>query len=255
MGIVECVRKGFQVAAKSRDLVLVMFAFAFIWNLVNLPFNAQLQEPTANVSLAVMPLSIVFIAASIFMQSGSLGYVHEVLKSGQSSLTQFKAAGQKYYLRILGVSVIVGLFIVILSVLAALAVLVGGENPNAISIVLALIIGLFGAYGVLLVFLAPYIVVDEDAKVMDSIKASIAVVKANFLKVLGIGVLLLLVGFGMGILLGAVVTLLGNLFQGFVGQIISGFFASAVNAFLGVVVTAAFMAYYLSVKGSGSSST
>lgn len=250
MGILEAVKKGFEIAGKSRNLVLVMFAFAFIWNLINIPFNTQLQEPNVGLSVSVIVLSIIFIALSIFMQSGSLGFVHEVIKAGQSNLTHFKNCGKKFYLRILGVSVIVGLFIVILSILATLAILIGGETPNAISIVLAVIIAAFGIYGVILVFLAPYIVVADDARVVDSLKASIGVVKSNFLKVVGIGVIMILIGFAVGLVLGLVFGLLGALLQGVAGQVVFGFLGSLVNAYLGVVVTAAFMSYYLSAKTS-----
>lgn len=250
MSVIEAVQSGFRLAGKSRNLVLVMFAFAFVWNLVNIPFNNQLQEPTAGVSAGVMALSLVFIAVSIFLQSGSLGYVHEVAKTGQSNFARFTESGKKFYLRILGISAIVGLFIIILAVVAALAILVGGDTPNAISIVVALILAAFGMYGVLLVFLAPYILIVEDAKVVDSIKASITVVKSNFMTVLGIGILLLLVGFGIGVILGAAFGLLGRVLQGVAGQVVFGFIGSFVNAYLGVVVTGAFMTYYLSLKSS-----
>ena len=246
----ETVKTGFNIASKSKNLVIVMFAFAFIWNLINIPFNAQLQEANVGASFAVMVLSFLFIAISIFMQAGSLGYVHESIKTGQSSLANFKVCGKKFYLRVLGISALVGLFIVILSVLAALAFLLGGENLNAISIVLGLIIAAFGIYGVLLVFLAPYILVADDSKVVDSIKTSIAIVKSNFIRVIGIGFVLLLLGFVVGLVLGMIFGLLGGILQGAAGQVVFGFLGSLVNAYLGVVVTAAFMTYYLSLKSS-----
>ena len=70
MGIFEAIKKGFSVAKSSSSLILVLFAFSFIWNLINIPF----QAPAAGteISFALLALGILFIAVSIFMQAHML---------------------------------------------------------------------------------------------------------------------------------------------------------------------------------------
>ena len=254
MGVVELISKGFGIAAKSKNLLLVLFAFGFVWNLINIPFTSQIQQQPSNAGASVMVviLSVIFIAISIYMQAGSLTYIRDLIKTGKADLAQFKTGGSKYYLRILGISAIVGLFMVILSILAALAILLGGENPSIISIIIAIVIAVVGFTGVLMVFLTPYILIVDETKVMEALRKSISLVRSNFLQVLAIGVLLLLIGFGVGVLLGVVFGLLGTFLKGIVSQVVFGLLSSMLNAFLGLVVTGTFMSYYLGHRTGGS---
>jgi ABC-type dipeptide/oligopeptide/nickel transport system permease component len=107
--------------------------------------------------------------------------------------------------------------------------------------------------GVVLLFFAPYIVVAEDQSAISAIKKSISLVKANIVNIILIGVVLLVVGFVIGFVLGLLMGLLSNALAGMPGQIAAGFLSSLVNAFLGVVTTGAFMAYYLSLGSGGNS--
>ena len=248
--VVELIRRGFQIATRSLDLLILLFAFGFVWNLINIPLTTQMQQASVLGSLSVVALSLVFIVVSIFLQAGSLGYVRDFIKTGQTSLSTFKSTGSKFFLRIFGVSAIVGLFVVILSIVAALAILIGGQTPNPVSVVIAGVVFLIGLAGVLMVFLSPYILVADDKKVIESLRESITLVKANIGKVLSLGLMLILIGFGIGLLLGILFGLLGGILPGVVGQIVFGFFSSVVNAYIGVVVSATFMAFYLSLKSS-----
>ena len=252
MGVVELIRRGFQLAAKSRDLLILLFIFGFAWNLINIPLTSQMQKASVLGSIAIVALSLVFIVVSIYLQAGSLGYVRDLVKSGKADLAGFKQSGRQFFLRIFGVSVIVGLYVVILSIVAALVILIGGQTPNPVTVVIAGLIFLIGLVGVLMVFLSPYILVADDKKVFVSLRESIALVKADIGKVLCLGLMLILIGFGIGLLLGVLFGLLGGILPGIVGQVIFGFLSSVVNAYIGIVVSATFMTYYLSLKSSAS---
>jgi hypothetical protein len=283
MGVIESIKRGFSITAKSKNLVILLFAFGFVWNLINIPFTGEEGPTSTGASIVVLILSVLFILISIFMQSGSLGFVREVVQKGQSNIQSFTNNGKKFYMRLLGVSVIVGLFIVVLSIMAALVILMGGENPNILSLIIAGVVFLAGVYGIVLLFLAPYILVSEDARVIDALKNSMSFVRqglshavgvlcvlfaiiivpmyailpnfrkskigqSNLVRFLVISAGLVVIGFAIGLVLGTIFGLLGGIITGVISQVLFGFFSSLVNAYLGVVVTGTFMSYYLSSK-------
>lgn len=252
MSIFGHITKGFSIAASSGSLVLTVFAFSFIWMLVNLPFVSAdgATQPTAISAI----LGILFVLISIFIQCGSIGYVEQVIKQGKSNLGTFAEAGKKHYLRMLGLGIVIGLVMVILAVLAVLGFVAGGAQtePSPVAIAFAVILAIVGMVTLLFIFLAPYAVVVESKGVLGALKASIAVVKENFLTVLGIGIILVLIGFAIGFALGLVIGFAGGALPGKAGQIVAGFLSSAVNAYLGIITTGAFMTLYLSKSGSAS---
>ena len=72
--------------------------------------------------------------------------------------------------------------------------------------------------------------------------------KKNVLPLLGVSAILIVIGFGIGMLLGAVLAGLAYAVkQEIVNQVVFALLSSWVNAYLGVVVTAAFMSFYLSL--------
>lgn len=258
MGIVESVKKGFSVASQSMGLVLVLFVFGFIWNLINVFAFKNTENPTTPQAVAMIITGIGFILFTIFMQAGSLGYVRERLKAGTANLSSFVSSGGKYYLRILVIGLIVGAVAIVFVLLAslALALLGGGQAEgkrllNALSIALAATLVIAGLYFILLMFLAPYIAVGEERKAIESLKKSISTVKANFLRVLGLFGLLIVIGFVFGLVVGLVFALVNLATKGgTVSDVVFAALSSIVNSYLGIVVTGAFMSYYLALVGN-----
>lgn len=248
MGVIDSIKKGFGVAAKSSQLILLIFGFGFIWNVINLPFQNGQPNPAA--SIGMFALGIVFIAASIFVQAGSLAYLRDVAKTGSASFAVFKEAGRQYYWRILGVALIVLLFILLLVFLGILALLVSGGTANALSIAVGVVLVIVAIIGVFFLFYAPYAVIVDNQSIAASIKSSIAFVKGNILPLAGIGLILILVGIIIGLLLGVLLGLLTAAVTGLPGQIVTNFVSSAINAYLGIVTTGAFMAFYLGRKSA-----
>lgn len=260
MGIIESIKKGFSVAFRSMDLVLVLFVFGFIWNLINVFAFKNTENPTTQEAVLMIITGVVFILFTIFMQAGSLGYVCDRVKTGASSLSSFVSSGGKYYLRVLVIGLIVGAVAVVFILLAslALALLGGGQDPaaqpnrvlNAVSIALAATLVIVAVYFILLMFLAPYIAVSEERKAIESIKKSVSTVKANFLRILGVFGLLILIGFVFGLVVGLVFALVSLGIKGQAADVIFSALSSFVNSYLGVVVTGAFMSYYLALAGN-----
>ena len=248
MGIGESIQKGFGTAKKSMPLVTLLFVFGFIFNLVNVFLAPKNPDPNAAPSPALIVLGVVFIFVSIFFQAGSMGFVRDLIKNGKASMASFASGGGKYYLRLLMLGIVVSLIIGIFVLLAALAVAFLKDNLAPIGVVLAIFFGALGVYFVVMLFLSPYAAVVDEKTVGESIKLSMKLVKKNIGPLLGMSALLIVIGFGIGMLLGAVLAGLSYAVkQELASQVVFAVLSSFVNAYLGIVVTAAFMGFYLSL--------
>lgn len=265
MGMLEAIKKGFGVASKNLVLILVLFVFNLIWNMVNIviipagivpaPGTDASQAPMIpqGVALTTIVFSMLFVLVSIFMQGGSLGVVRDYIKEGKMKLSQFVSYGLKYYLRLLGLGLIIILFVLIIAVIAALIVAATAPLNNTIvtviASVVAIAIGLVGIYFVILLVMSPYTMVSDEIGVIEAMKRSMRVVKKSFWKILLLLILLVLIAIGIGVLAGVVTGLLTVAFPPKVGQIIIGVVNSLFNGYFGIVMMASFMALYMALAG------
>ena len=265
MGMLEAIKKGFGIASKNLALVLVLFVFNLVWNMINIavmpagamtaPGAGASQFPVIppQIALTILVFSILFVLVSIFMQGGSLGVVRDCIKEGKMKLSQFTSYGLKYYLRLLGLGLIVILLILITAVIAALIVAATAPLNNVIvtviASVIAIAIGLVGIYFVVLLVMSPYIMVSDETGVLEAMKRSMRVVKKSFWKILLLLILLVLIAIGIGVLLGIVTGLMTVALPTKIGQIIIGVINSLFNGYFGIVMMASFMALYLALAG------
>ncbi len=265
MGMLEAIKKGFGVASKNMALVLVLFVFNLVWNMINIAIipAGAMPAPGANAGTApVIPpetalmtlvFSILFVLVSIFMQGGSLGLVRDYIKEGKAKLGAFASYGLKYYLRLLGLGLIVILLVLIVAVIAALIVAATAPLNNVIATVIASIIaiaiGLVGIYFVILLVMSPYTMVSDEIGVIEAMKRSMRVVKKSFGKILLLLVLLVLIAIGIGVLLGVATGLLTVALPLKIGQMVIGVVNSLFNGYFGIVMMASFMALYLALAG------
>ena len=265
MGMLEAIKKGFGVASKNLALVFVLFVFNLIWNMVNIaimPAGAvpapgadagQVPAIPPEAAMATLAFSILFILVSIFMQGGSLGVVRDCIKEGKMKLSQFASYGLKYYLRLLGLGIIIILLVLIVALIAALIVAATASLNNVVATVIASIvavaIGLVGIYFVILLVMAPYTMVSDEIGVIEAMKRSMRVVKKSFGKILLLLMLLILIAVGIGALLGLAAGLLTVALPAKIGQMVIGVVNSLFNGYFGIVMMASFMALYLALAG------
>jgi len=254
MGIIEVVRKGFVVAAKSIGLVLILFVFNLVWNMASIPLAIRPgAAPTPQLTASAIILSVVFILISIFVQGGSLALVRDYVKEGKMKLGRFVSYGLKYYLRLLGLGFFIVLIIVVFGLIAAL--IVASTTPlnnvvvTTIAGIIAIVVGAIGLYAILLLILSPYALVSEELGIVGSMKRSIGLVRKALGKVLLLLVVLILISLGIGFLLGFLTGLVTAALPVKGGQILIGFVNSIFNGYLGVIMTASFMGYYLALAG------
>jgi hypothetical protein len=267
MGIVEAIKKGFGIASKNLFLVLILFIFNLIWNMVNIAIMPQGAMPVSGAApaaatppavppeTAILALitSAIFIVISIFMQGGALGLVKDYIKEGKMKLGVFASYGLKYYLRLLGLGILIILIVLIIALIAALIIAATAPLNNAIATVIATIIavciGLAGIYFVLLLVMSPYALICDNANIIESMKHSMKVVRKAFWRVLLLLVLLVLIAIGIGVLIGILTGLATVAIPAKAGKVVIGVVNSLFNGYLGVVMMAAFMAYYLALTG------
>ncbi len=262
MKVMDTIKKGFEIASKNLNLVLVVFIFNLLWNWGVAPFAPEAPEgigPGVTMSPGLIAVSIIFVLLSIFIQGGVLGSVKDAVKDGKLALNKFAGYGGKFYIRLLSLAIIMMLVVGVIGFLAAIIIAAAAPTANAALVLITTIIALglvgLGLYAVLLLFMSPYVLVIEDASVMDAIRGSIAFVKKIILKVLALGALLVLIGFGVGVVIGLIAGLLSLIFKGIFLQLISGTISGGVNAFLTVLVTSSLATYYLAMKSTGTGKT
>lgn len=262
MKVVDVIKKGFDITNNSMKLVLVVFIFNLVWNLGVIPFTPEAPVGIgADVAMppALTIISLIFMFISIFIQGGVLGSVRDIVKENNLDLGRFTGYGAKFYVRLLAVAFIILLIIAVIAFIATLIVAASAPTGNTfmviITTIVALIVGGVGVYLVVLLFLSPYILVLEDTGVIESMKRSVAFVKQFLMNVLGLGLLLVLIGFGIGLLMGILAGIISLVIKGKFLQAVTGILNGGINAYLTILVTTCFVSYYLALKDSGQSQT
>lgn len=262
MGVMEAIKKGFGVATKSMGLVLLLFIFNLVGNLASMPFATV--TPGTNVppqtTAAALVFSIVFILVSIFVQGGALGLVRDAIKEGKMKLGGFVSYGTKYYVRLLGLGLLIILIIGIVALIAGLIVAATAPLKNNVITTVAIIIAMaisviMGLLYFIPFTLSPYALVCDEMGVVGALKKSLEVGKKPFSRVftlLLLFVLLILIALGVGFIIGFLVGLVTAVVPATVGKVLMAIATSIVNGYLGIVMTASFMVFYLGLTKKAS---
>jgi len=255
MGIGESIKKGLSVTMQSLPLAGIFFVYGAITNIINIKVSGRLQGgavPDSTTIALSLGVSVFIILIGIFLQAGSMGYLRDKIKIGNASLNNFVTYGSKYYLPLLIFGLLLTLIIGGLVMLGVLAVNVMPQSLKVVGAVVMLLAAAGGIYFVVMMFLTPYIIVVEDEKPIPAVKRSMDLVKKNILGILGIGLLLVAIGFVLGMLSGIILGAATALAK--VGpdasQMLIAVLSSVVNAFLGIFMTSTYMTFYLRIKNN-----
>ena len=251
MGVIGAIAKGFSEAKNLCKLVMIFLGFNFVMGLVMLPFTPA--DPTTAVpSVAPLFISLVSVFLFIFVQAGALGVIKKQLKTNSWEMSDFIETGKKFYLRILGLFlVIIALAIVIIlavSLLSALAFAIGNTGfTRALVAALVTIISIVAA----VVLLFPiYAIVAEDIGPVVAVKKSFKCAMSNFWPILGLLLILFIVTFVIYFLIGLITALLAGFLPILIGQIVTLLVNSALQGALSVIMMTVLMVYYMSITGS-----
>jgi hypothetical protein len=255
-GIMEAVKKGFSVASKSLGLVGILIAFNLIGNLISMSMAVpQGTEMTPQMTTGAMIFSVIFILVSIFFQGASLGLVRDFIKQGAMKLSGFAGYGAKYYLRLLGLGLIIVALIAVVALIAGVIIAVTAPLNNTvvtgIAVVIAIAIGVMAAvlYFIPLT-LSPYALISDEAGVVVSMKKSLGIMKplAKVARLILLYVVLILISLGVGFAVGFLVGLIAAVLPQAIGRVLMATATSVINGYLGIVMTAAFMVFYFAIE-------
>ena len=258
MGIIEAVKKGFSVATKNMGLLVILIGFNLIFNLASLPLTVQPgATPSPQLAVVALIFSIAFVLISIFIQGGSLGLVRDYLKQGKMVLGNLTAYGFKYYVKLLGLGILILLIVAIVALIAGIIVAVTAPLNNPVITTIAVIIAVaIGVIAGLLFFvplaMSPYAIVCEEVGIIEAMKRSLQVVRNPFSRVfmvIALFIVLILISLGIGLIVGFIVGIVSGFLPAGLGQVLMGIATSIINGFLGLVMMASFMAFYLNLTG------
>jgi hypothetical protein len=256
--VMEAIKKGFSMAARSLGLVSVLFAVNFIFNLAGMPLVANQNEPmTAKLGAAMLGYSLVFALISIFIQGGTLGLIRDGIKEGGMKLGNFSKYGGKYYLRLLGLGAVIILMVAAVALISGLVIAATASINNAVVTAVAIVVAIAIAITIGLLYfipftLSPYAIVCDDLGVIAAMKKCVDVARNPFSRLLFLillFLLLILIGFGVGYILGILLGLVSTALPSIAGRVLTAVVASAVNGYLGVVMMTAVMTFYLKASG------
>lgn len=242
--MIESIKKAFVLSVKALKLFYVVAAVNIIVNIINvltLPAPGTV-EMTLGKSFLVIGLTLLFSLIAVFIGSGALAYIKELIKAGSTNLASFISNAKKYFLRLLAITLIILLLFLIVGILAFV---IFGFMPATLRTIL-----IAPAFIALTIFfiMIPYALVGEDLGIIESVKKGILMGKKHFLRILGI----LAIMFGVAI----VVTIAGAMITGILSLLlrpIAGFITAIItaitNAVMAILVNIAYMDFYLKSAG------
>lgn len=252
MKVMEAIGKGFSIAGRNIGILALLFVFNAIWNIATLPFVNQMQDlANLKISPQLIGLSVVFIFLNIFIQGGLLGALKDAVATGsRATLGNFAKYGGRFYLRFLGLGLIIILILIlaalVIGLLISLTVLVKNIVLNIVVVSLSVILAAVGLYYLFLLFFSPYALIADDSGIFKAMGNSIKFVRTHIGRIAGLSTLLVLIGLGIGFLVGILAGVLALIpaLKGAAFQVVAGLISSAVNAYITIMISAALIAYY-----------
>lgn len=208
---------------------------------------------------------LLVMAANLWLTGAQIGYLAKRVSGGPVPLSAFWRSGTRAFGALLGATLIFGLGVVVLALalglISWLFALLGTVAPKALVGVLSVLVGLGMAAGFvwLLVRAVSFwfiaVVVDQLGPVA-GLKAGLRVTRHRFWRVLGLGLLVLLISYGVWLPFGVLEWASRSLGGGFgaVGGLLSNLLGALASVFVGFAVSAAFIRFYQDARGAQAAS-
>jgi len=254
MGIVDAVKNGFGLSKKLMKVVLIFFILNVVMGLISLPLARPENAGKPGVIAISFVVSIVFFIIFIFLQGGALGLSRDLNKSGNAEMANFSVYGKKYYVRILGLLL---LYILIAVALVLVLSLIGSGilalvNNLFTRTLVGAIAGVVAFFVIVLLLFPIYAIVADELGIVEALKKGIALGKANFMKIAGLFLILVLISIVISLIIGFVIGLITVPLPFTVTQILITVVNSAVQSYIPIVMMLALMGFYLGIAGKGS---
>ena len=265
MGVLNALKSGFSIAAKSLKLwgvlvvinvilfILAIIAMVAIMGptMANNANAATPPQPTGSQIISMMIVVIIGVIIQLFINAGIVGSLRDMVKTGSAKLGDFLKSANKYFVRFTLFSLLMFAVVIVFGILAA--VLIGliaslAKGAAIVSTMLGIILGIVGLIGLIILglygSLVPVIIVSDESKVFGSISNAAKLLKKKFWVTLGLALI-----YWVMFLLLAFLNYIANLGGVAAVSIVSQIGVSLVNIFLSLAFIGSFIKYYLAGTG------
>lgn len=239
----DSIKKAFQLFGKALKLFCLLAVFNVVTNIVNL----LIVSPPGTTALAigqaytVIAVTILVLLIAIFVAGGALAYIRDLIKAGSANLAQFLGNGKKYFLRLIGLTVV---SILIFAAIGVVFFLLSGALGAGLKVVMTIIMVVVLLAAAILLFLPAYALVANELGVVSSIKKGVIICGRNFFGVLALTIIMLLIAIGV-ILAASLITGIFSLFMRTIASYAAAVLMGIANAVIAVLINIAFMDFYL----------
>lgn len=256
MNVARAVGQGFRITHRGRAVIFVLFIFNAIIRFFAAPAEAiPPLSRTLGERGVVCLIFLISILGLSYLWSGVLAFARFEVKVGQGRFKGFFGNCSKYFLRQLGLNIVVGIPLWIMIVLSASllngALLLMNRNWLA-SVVLgstSIILSLLAIALFILFSFSWTIIVVQEAKIFKAIAGSFSFVGKRFMKVIGFLSLLCVIALAIFLVVGVIYALLNYVLKrvGIINldRIITELLGCILYAYFGLLSASSFMAYYL----------
>ena len=241
--MIDSIKKGFTLFGKALSVFCVIAGLNVVLNIINLliipaPVDAEM---TLGRSFLVIGLGVLFFLLAIFVQSGVLVFIKEVIKKGKGSLSSFIDDSRKYFPRMLGLMLLTFLIILGISI-----PIIGGLPfvPAGLRIITALLFDIVMIGLILLLIMPAYALIGSDLSVMASLKKGVSFGMQNILKIAGILIVMMVIGILVMLLSSLLIGLLSILIRP-AARVIAAVIMAIASGALTVLSNIVYMDFYL----------
>jgi hypothetical protein len=208
---------------------------------------------------------LVAIMANTWLSGGQIGYLAKRVTTQQANIAEFWIAGTRafgallgaWFISVLALGALALAFVLIIWLFSALA----NAVPDVVLVILGLLLGLAALIGLIwlgvrLVFWYIAIVVEKLGPIA-GLKAGFRATRGRWWRVAGLGLLMVLISFGVSVPFG-LLEWLGNTAGGttaLVMGILSNVLGTVASLFVGFVMLAAYIRFYEDVKSASVSAS
>lgn len=256
MKVARAVGQGFRITHKGWAVVFVLFIFNGIIRFFAAP--AEKIPPFSRTFGDWGVIGILFLVSLLglsYLWGGVLAFARDGIRQSRYGFKSFFGNCNRYFLRQLGLNVVIGMPLWILAVLAAAlfsgSVIIVMRNWVA-SVILGTTSIILAVLAITLLVLFSFswtIVVVKEAKVFKALSQSFLFVGKRFGRALGLLCLLFIIALAIFIVVGIIYALLNYVLSRMgitnLERILTELLGCILYAYFGLLSAASFMAYYL----------
>lgn len=257
MTALEALKKGFEVAKESLVLMGIVVLFNAVVSGIVIGVIGVNPSPDriAELSIVMVFMSFFIMLAWIIFEGGIFSSLLMQIKYSNPQIDSFFSNSLKFFPRLLGIGFLSGVITMAIwffgALITGIFIAMGqGTNPffNILGIVLFAVVVIFSLLLIMPMLIAHYVIVIEDAKIIESLKKSIGIFKQKWGRIIALFALVALVVLLISLVTNVISAVITSAMQGSViGTILQVAIASCVNGAISIFTSATIMSMVVSL--------